>query len=249
MGKGISQIATAAMYVGITVTAISAALTVGVPALEEMRDSAALRKAQNFMHDLDSNVRQVISEGEGSTRTLTVNLDRGRMFYENDSNAVVYELETGASVISPQSSRRSGNVVLSSSANVDVYNVTAGGPDSPAGYTGPDCYMMENEHIKACIKKVGSPSSSEEINTSELLTHYQFKDANVTLNGSMQVKLNGIYNTSWGQGYTRVDEFGTFIATGEVRAHVSSRYGLGYDVIYRLPTGSDFLQVKVRNFS
>lgn len=249
MGKGISQIASAALYVGITITAISAALTVGVPALEEMRDAAAIRKAQNFMQDLDSNIRQVVSEGKGSTRTLSVNLDRGRMFFDNKSNALVYELQTGADIISPQSARRTGNVVLTSSADVDVYNVTSGGPKAPAGYSGPDCYMMENEHIKACIRQVGSINNFTHINTTELLTHYQFLDQNRTLDADMTVKLNGIYNTSWGQGYTRVSEYGNFIATGEVRAHVASEYGLGYDVIFRLPTGSDFIKVDVQNFS
>lgn len=240
MRKGISEIATAALYIGISVTAISAALTVGAPAIENMRDAAAISEAQTFMQDLDSSVQQVVSEGMGSTRTVSVNLQRGRMYFENDTDALVYELQTDADVISPQSSKENGNVVLSSSANVEVYNDTV---------DGIDCYMMENEHIKACIKQVGNASTFDSINTTNLLTYYEFKDDSKELNGNLTVKLDELDDTSYGDGYTQVDRFGTFVGTGRVKAHVASDYGYTYDVIISLSTGSDFLKVDVQNFA
>lgn len=247
MRKGISEIATAALYIGISVTAISAALTVGAPAIDNMRDAAAISQAQTFMQDLDSNVQQVVSEGMGSTRTVSINLQRGRMFFENDTNALVYELETNADVISPQSSTRSGNVVLSSSANVEVYNKSNGDGKEPTSYSGPDCYMMENEHIRACIKQVANVSDFDPINTTYLLTHYEFKDDSKQLNGNLTVKLDGIDSTSYGRGYTQVERYGTYVGTGRVKAHVASDYGYTYDVIIALPTGADFLKVDVQN--
>lgn len=240
MRKGISEIATAALYIGISVTAISAALTVGAPAIENMRDASAISQAQTFMQDLDSNIQQVVSEGMGSTRTVSVNLQRGRMYFEDSTNALVYELQTEADVISPQSSRANGNVVLSSSANVEVYNDTI---------DGTDCYMMENEHIKACIKEVGNASSFKSINTTNLLTHYEFKDDSKELNGNLTVKLDELDDTSYGDGYTQVERYGTFVGTGRVKAHIASDYGYTYDVIISLPTGSDFLKVDVQNFA
>jgi hypothetical protein len=246
--KGVSEIATAALYIGVSITAITAAITIGQPAIENMQDAAAIRKAQNFMQDLDTSVQQVVAEGEGSTRTLTVNLDRGELYFDNESNTIVYEIETDAELISPQSSQRTGNVVLSSSADVSVYNVTSGGDDAPSGYSGPDCYMMENEHLKACIKQVGAIGNEQSLNTSNLLTYYEFKDQTKTFDGSMKIELNEIYNTSWGTGYTRPVETGSYIGTGQVRAHVSSEYGYKYDIVYSLPTGSDFMKVDVKNF-
>lgn len=242
MSKGVSQIATMAIYVGVAVTAISGALTVGAPALENMQDANSIQKSQNFMHTLDAAVKEVVSEGEGSTRTLQANFDRGELYYENETNSVVYELRTGAEVISPQSSRREGNVVISSSADVKV---------NETSIDGTDCYMMENSRIKACIKNVGSESSPESINTSNLVTHYEFKNPdgdNREFNGTITVELNEIESTRNGTGYTEAAETGEFLGTGEVKATVSSDYGFKYDVFYRLPTGADFLKVDVQNF-
>jgi hypothetical protein len=192
------------------------------------------------MQQLDSNVQSVIAEGEGSTRTIRGSFDRGRMYFDNDTKSLVYELETDADVISPQVSTREGNVILSSSANVEVSEETV---------DGEDCYMMKNEHIDACIKDVGSSDSYEEIDTSDLLVLYRFKgeDSDRELDANVSVELNGKEATTHGEGYTTA-ETGNYIGTGQVTATVASEYGFTYDVVFQLPTGSDFLQVDVQNF-
>lgn len=231
-----------ALYVGVAVTAISASLTVGVPAIENMQEAASIQNAQNFMQRVDSSVGEVVSEGEGSTRTITADFDRGELYFENQTNSLVYELRTDASVISPQTSRQTGNIIISSNADVSVENTSV---------NGTPCYMMENQHIKACIKNVGSQSSQESIDTSELLVLYEFKNSdgsNKQLDGNLTVKLNEVDSTSHGTGYTEATETGDFIGTGEVVATVASDYGFTYDIYFRLPTGADFIKVDVQNF-
>jgi type II secretory pathway pseudopilin PulG len=242
MSKGVSEITTMALYVGVALTAISGALTVGVPAIQNMQDAASIQKAQNFMQQIDSSVGEVVSEGEGSTRTLSADFDRGQLYFNNETNSLVYELKTDASVISPQATRRTGNIVLSSNADVSVHNTSV---------NGTPCYLMENKYIKACIKNVGSQEDQKSINTSDLLTLYEFKNpdgSNKQLDGNMTVKLNDIDSTSYGTGYTAATETGDFIGTGEVVATVASDYGFTYDIYFRLPTGSDFIKVDVQNF-
>lgn len=242
MSKGASEIATMALYVGVALTAISGALTVAVPTIENMQDAASIERAQNFMQQVDSSVEEVVSEGEGSTRTLSADFDRGQIYFDNATNSLVYELRTGASVISPQTSKKTGNVILSSNADVTVENTSV---------NNVPCYMMENEYIRACIKNVGSQSDQKNIDTSNLLVLYEFKNPdgpNEKLNGNMTVKLNEINSTSYGTGYTTATDTGDFLGTGEVVATVSSEYGFTYDVYYRLPTGADFIKVDVQNF-
>lgn len=238
MSKGVSEIATSAIYIGVTVSAISVALTAGVPALENMQDAASIRQAQDFMQELDSNVQTVVSEGEGSTRTVTGEFDRGEIYFDNDSKALIYELETQADVISPQTTTRDGNVLLSSSANVSINETTV---------DGTDCYMMENEHIKACIKNIGNESDYGDINTSELLTLYEFKDQNRKLDANLSIELNGDKDSSQGDGFTTAEK-GDFIGTGEVTATINSDAGFTYDIFFRLPTGADFIQIDVQNY-
>lgn len=242
MSKGVSQIATMALYVGIAMAAISVTITIGQPALENMQQASSIQKAQNFMQQLDSNAQEVLSEGEGSTRTLRTRFDRGELYFDDTREKLVYELQTDAKVISPQTSKKVGNVILTSSANVKVNKTTI---------NGVDCYLMENEHIKACIKDVGSESNQKSINTSNLLILYEFKDetgSNKKLDGNMTVEINGADTTSYGTGYTRPEEKGDYLGTGEVVATVDSDYGWKYDVSYQLPTGADFLKVDVQNF-
>ncbi|MBC5792489.1 MAG: hypothetical protein H8Z69_00455 [Nanohaloarchaea archaeon] len=242
MSKGVSEIATMAIYVGVTVTAISGAITVGAPALENMQDANSIRKAQNFMQTVDSNVQEVVSEGEGSTRTMDVSFDRGDLYFNNDTESLIYELRTDASVISPQTSKRDGNIILSSSANVKVNKTTI---------DGTPCYLMKNDHIKACIKNVGSSGSPQNINTSKLVVLYEFKSSegsNKNLDGNITVKLNAEPSSSYGTGYTEAEQLGEYIGTGRIKATVSSDYGFKYDVLYQLPTGADFLKIDVQNF-
>lgn len=247
--KGASQIITAALYVGISIAAVTTAVTVGQPAIDNMRDAAAISRSQDFMQELDSKVQQVAAEGQGSSRTLTISIDRGELLFNEEANALVYQIQSDANVISPQTSRRTGNVMLSSNANVEIYNVSQGSEDAPPGYSGPPCYMMENDHIKACIKKVGSTSNTTSINSSELLTFYKFRDGNKTFDGNLSVMLNGVPSTGSGTGYTQIDSYGYFIGTGRVKAHIVSGNGFTYDIIFELPTGADFLKVDVQNFS
>ena len=237
MSKGVSQVATSAIYIGVTVSAISVALTAGVPALQNMQDAASVRQAQSFMQELDSNIQTVVAEGEGSTRTVSGEFDSGEIYFDNDKKALIYELETEADVVSPQTTTGEGNVLLSSSADVNV---------SETAVNGTDCYMMENEHIKACIKKVGNKSNYRNINTSELLTLYKFKEENRKLDANLSIELNDRNSTSYGSGYTTADT-GDFIGTGEVKATVESTR-FTYDVFFRLPTGADFLQIDVQNY-
>lgn len=238
--KGISEVATAALYIGVSIAAISTALTVGGPALENIRDASAIRNARQFMQEVDTAVQEVAAEGEGSTRTLDISIDRGRFFYDDTSNSLVYELETDAGVISPQSSRMVGDVRLTSNANVQVYNDTV---------DGVDCVMMENEHTKICIRHVPRESPLKDINTSRLLMLHEYKDGSRQLDGNLSVKLNGVAGTSHGQGYVTVDRYGSFIGTGRVTARVNSEYGYSYDMVFELPTGADFVRVDVTNYT
>lgn len=249
MSKGISEIASAALYIGVSIAAISTAISIGAPALEDMRDAEAVRNMQSFMSQLDATVQEVVAEGEGSTRTIDISMDRGRLEYDEETNSLIYELETNADIISPQTSRRSGNIVLASNANVDVYNVTEGGENAPSDYQGPDCYMMENQHVQACVKQVGSQNDLQPINSSDIMTYYRFKEEDRRLEGNMTVQLDEQFNSSYGSGYTVPETTGSFIGTGRLRARINSEYGYSYDIIFQLPSGADFLQIDVQNFA
>lgn len=239
--KGLSEVATLSLYAGITVSAVGIVLTTAVPALEDQRDASQIRNAQDFMRSLDSSAQEVVSEGRGSTRTLDLSFSQGSIEFSAENDTVTYGLQTDAEVVSPQTSVRRGNVVLANNARVDVRLATCEGVQS---------YVLENEHIKACIRDVGSESNQQDINTSDLLVKYRFKDQNRDLNGNLSVLVNSNSRTSSGTGFTSVpyEELPrSNVGTGQVAATVQSPV-ITYDVVFQLPTGADFLKVDVQNF-
>jgi|APHM01.1.fsa_nt_gi hypothetical protein len=239
--KGLSEVATLALYAGITVSAIGVILSTAVPALEDQRDASQIRNAQDFMRNLDSSAQEVVSEGQGSTRTLDLSFSQGNVEFSAENDTVTYGLETSAEVVSPQTSVRRGNVVLANNARVKVRSETCDGVQS---------YVLENEHIKACIRDVGSESSEQDINTSELLVKYRFKDQGRDLNGNLSVLVNSNSRTASGEGFTTTpyEELPRGnVGTGQVTATVKSD-PITYDIVFRLPTGADFVKIDVQNF-
>jgi type II secretory pathway pseudopilin PulG len=242
--KGLSEVATLSLYAGITVTAVGAILTTAVPALEDQRDASQIRNAQDFLRNLDSSTQEVVSEGQGSTRELDLSFSQGNIEFDARNDTVVYSLQTDAEVVSPQTSIRRGNIVLANNARVSVRNETCEGVQS---------YVLENEHIKACIRNVGSQSNQKSINTSDLLVKYRFKDQNRDLNGNLSVLVNSNSRTSSGTGFTSVPYDSlprNRVGSGQVTATVGTTVGnqFTYDVVFQLPTGADFLKIDVQNF-
>jgi hypothetical protein len=242
--KGLSEVATLSLYAGITVAAIGGVLSTAVPALEEQRDASQIRNAQEFMQGLDSSAQEVVSEGQGSTRTLDLSFSKGNIRFSAENDTVTYGLQTNAEVVSPQTSVKRGNVVLANNARVSVSKEVCEGVQS---------YVLENEHIKACIKNIGSRSNQQDFNTSDLLVKYRFKDQDRDLDGNLSVLINSNSRTSSGTGFTSVpyenlprNNVGTGQVTTTITTDVTPVFK--YDIVFQLPTGADFLKIDVQNF-
>lgn len=239
--KGVSEVATLTLYAAITVSAVGGVINVAVPALEEQREAAQVRNAQEFMRDLESAIDEVASRGEGSRRTLGLSFSQGSIEANSVDDTISYRLETAAEVISPQTSSRTGDIVLSSNAGVSVRNQTCEGVQS---------YVLENEHIKSCVRNIGNDTSPQDINTSGLLVNYEFKDRGRDLDANMSILVNSNSRTESGQGFTTTtyDTLPTGrVGTGRVTATIQSP-PVTYDIVFELPTGADFLKVDVQNF-
>lgn len=96
--------------------------------------------------------------------------------------------------MSPHTSRTIGNLVMTSNANVNVNETTV---------DGVPCYMMENQHLKACIKKVGNSTNYTSIDTQNLVVQMYNKDQGKELGANFSVFLNRNLTTSTGKGFTK----------------------------------------------
>lgn len=233
--KGASEIVTAVMLLGVTVVSTGVVLEVTGPAIDNIQDDSAIDRSVSFLNFVDQRVREVASEGEGSTRTVQLDLDRGEFNVNSSEDTFGYLIQTDSASISPQSQTTIGAVQLASNARTKVTEKTM---------NGEECYMMENDKVEVCIKKVGSESNLQSINSSELITYYSVKGSG-EMNLDFNVELNGDPQSSHGQGYTYTEQLGSNQPYGTVWSVINAENNMNYRISFRLYSGADFVSIRV----
>ncbi|MFB6166979.1 MAG: LamG domain-containing protein [Candidatus Nanohaloarchaea archaeon] len=145
MGKGVSPLISMVFYVAVIVSAIAIVMGVAMPTLERMQETAAIQGSMNTLQTIDQMVRSVASEGKYSTRTTTLRFGRGQYVFDNETGELYYRIDTTSNIVSTHTSVKRGPVLLSANADVSL-NTTE--------INGIDCYMMTNQYLEACIRKI-----------------------------------------------------------------------------------------------
>jgi len=84
----------AILYFGIGIVVITILLAAGLPVINKLRDKNIIIQSKQVMHTLDENIREVIREGPGSQRVVSVNIKKGSFVIDSggENNIVwVYE--------------------------------------------------------------------------------------------------------------------------------------------------------------
>ena len=235
--KGIEPLLAGALYVAITLATITIIVQVGNPLIKNIQDSIAIDQAKEMLANIDRTIREVAAEGKGSTRILPIEFKRGKLVIDEVTNQIVYELNTKVEVVSPGTRREIGNLFITSNTDVDV--------TSNATHI-----IMKNSHLKALIKKIGSPTAQTEVNLSKIIEGVEFnlgEKEQATFNGSVDILIDNNATKSIGTGYTIAEKEGTDLAEGTVLARVDNSY-LTYDIFITLRSG-DFLEIRAGNFT
>lgn len=98
--RALSPYISAALVIFIGVMAISLSLGMLRPTLNRARDSAILDEAIRNMELIDSTIRGVASEGEGSRRTIYLRVTEGTYRVDSDANTInfTYRMKEGLDV-------------------------------------------------------------------------------------------------------------------------------------------------------
>ncbi len=232
--KGISPLISAAIYMGMAITAVTLVITLGMPQLNRMTESTLYLNARESMANLDSAIERVASEGKGSVRIIPLELSGGEFKITDSTNIIEYSIETISRIVSPRVAIQYGNLVIASNADVNAsQNATH--------------YVLQNSHIKLIARRFGSPSSATSINTSEIIQEIRLLDNNKTLpltaNATvMEFTISNNPSASSGVGYTTLEEEGTDLSKGNITAFVSSSIG-DYRLNIILDSEADFLTI------
>ena len=239
MGKGIS-ILSGVLFLAIVVTAIFLIYQTGVPIVKRMQVAAAVERMKDVFTDMDEAIQLTASEGRGSTRTVHMRIDPGRIVANKTQDAIYWELETDAEIISPRTSQRLGNIVIGSNMETRGYegNYTYSSPET-------ECYILENGHLRVYVKKIGSPSSHAGYDTSDLLVAIYNKDMDQWLNhtGLLDISVDLNESSKTGTGHTALLTAGYNLPYASASACMNSSY-MDYYVNFTLESGADFLEIE-----
>lgn len=143
--SGVSSLISLVISTGIIVTSVAIALNVGGPIVDRMQETSAIQNSIDDLTRIDGKIQEVAAEGKYSSRTPSLRFQSGSYHFDNETEELYYEIETDSSFISTHSAFQQGPLLIRSNTDVSVQQ------DEVNGTT---CYMMENDHIKACIRKV-----------------------------------------------------------------------------------------------
>ncbi len=225
----------AVIFIGLTLAATVIVYNAGMPVVLRMQHAAALEKMKGVFSEMDSITHEVASEGNGSKRTVSLKFDTGRLSFNGSSDRIFWDFDSESLLISPRTSVSFGNVIFGSKLDTQAYEDI---------FEGTQSYVLENEHIKAYFRKIGSPSSHQSYSTDQILLAVYQKDSGQRMPiQSLDISLDGMDSSKSGTGFTALEQSGTDLAYATLYSHMDSVYA-GYTVKFTLESGADFLEIE-----
>ena len=116
----------AVLYFGLGIVVISILLAAGLPVINKLRDKNVVIQSKQVMHTLDQNIREVVKEGPGSQRVVTINIKKGVFVLDDKNSLVIWQYNNSKVLISdPGIPVFEGklNIITSNAAVKNTYNI------------------------------------------------------------------------------------------------------------------------------
>ena len=238
--KGLSPIVAAIFVLAISVTSVVIVLRVGLPAIDESQEFAVLTEAKGVLLSIDNAIREVASEGEGSTRRLNLRITGGTYFIDNVTDEVRFELESESGIIEPCTNVKEGRITINTGGDITA-------EERDETNDGITDLVLENSKVMFVVNKTGSRTSPASIDTRKLILKMRIKEQNINITPTdSTIFIDGVSTTNRGTGYTELVATGNNLGRGQIVAHIESTGGIDYDVVYNLFCG-DYVRVDIQN--
>jgi hypothetical protein len=236
--KGQAEITGFVFVTLLTVIGITIVLSIGLPLIDEAREHGIIGEARHNMEIIDNLILSVAAGGTGTLKTAQINVNGGTYRVDSDSGSFSFELPLKTGTLPRGTFKKDGTMTT-----------IIGG--SASATQNASYLKLENEILEVVFGRVGSEASFMSINTSTLIKTIRSKvDAKTTvLPDDMRINLDGLDNTAWGLGYSKLAFEGENMPSASVLAHVRPAQGAEYEILYTLPASADFLIIEVRNAS
>ncbi len=90
----------AILYFGLGIVVITILLAAGLPVINKLRDKNVVIQTKQVMHALDQNIREVIREGPGSQRVVTMNVKKGAFIVDEEYEKIIWGYNNSKALIS-----------------------------------------------------------------------------------------------------------------------------------------------------
>ena len=225
----------AIIFIAITISIVAIVYQSGMPLIKKMQQSAALDRMGDAFSEIDDLVQRVAYEGNGSRRVFDIKVEMGRLAVDAARNAIVWKLNTDVLFIAPRAADFFGNLIIGSSLDSFAYE---------GDYSGTPAFVLENEHLRVYVRKIGSIQSHVGYGTDELVLAIYQKDLDQWMPlESIEVSIDNDPNSESGTGYTILERTGEFLPYGRVNVYMNSAWG-EYYVNLTLESGADFIHIE-----
>jgi len=97
--KGVTIIIASAIVIAISITAAYLVLNLGSPGSDRLKEMMLMQEAKDTLRSIDSAVRSVSGEGQGSTRSLKLTITGGYYTVDAENETVVFVMDSFAQII------------------------------------------------------------------------------------------------------------------------------------------------------
>lgn len=244
MLKGVAPLIGIVIVILVVIIAIGSTLLIINPIINKTKEAATLSEARQNMHQIDDLVREVASEGIGSLRSLNFRSSGGQYKINSQINAIDFNYPVKYGTVQPGTFIQDGNLQISTGAEAKAsyYNLT-----TPKDGNGE--IVLENENIRVALHYNSSANISfpEILNTSNIVQFFNFISPSVNVTPSdSQITLDDFNDTTVGNGYSYIVRTGDHLASADAVVVVNTTR-VYYQILYSLPSGADFIIVKIQN--
>ena len=234
--KGMSII-TEVIFLAVIISLIFLVYSIAAPMIYTMQVSSAYEQGKTMMLELDEMIQDVADQRKGGRRSIFVTLGAGTTILDPLTDTMIWVLDTDAMVVSPRSMQQVGNLIIGSNLNAMAYE---------GNLSGTDAYILENQNMRAYIRKIGSPVSPTSYETKDLLLGvYNKKMYKWMPLDRLEISIDSSPDSMNGIGYTELVTEGYALPWGEVTAHINTSYKFqgNYSISFALESGADFITI------
>ncbi len=212
------------------------------PTMEEGRSFQEFDRAKQMMSVIDSLIRELALEASGAARSVQISSDFGSFIVAGRENRIRFMYDSKVPLMEPGTSQTEGNMVISGGSSMSAY-------ESDINGDGTLDLVLENDALLFAVKKIGSSSSYAAVNTTNIITRIQNKQAgnvNVT-SPRTKIYVGNNESTTYGTGYTELTGAGGTLTESSILVFVNSTEGAQYEAVFTLSATKDFVELAIQN--